>query len=204
MLSTAAAGEGYAFPRGLGKRVEDACRKGPLRRSSVSNCSVGRVYALLGELFWFMQICTAQHLGGNGSRYDGAKSGMIFLFVTIQTFNLSAAGDRAICPRPLLRATKSVPRACIVDLKLVSRVGPRGRQEHAGRDRVREGVFIRSLFVAFWSYPGSMRFILAGATNPDEPSFGLRIYPSVAVFMFLWRRGGGAAAAAAARARRRW
>ena len=37
------------------------------------------------------------------------------------------------------------------------------------------------LFV-FWSYPGSMRFILAGATNPDELSFGLRIYPSVAVF----------------------
>ena len=29
-------------------------------------------------------------------------------------------GDRAICPRPLLSATQSVPRACIVDLKLAS------------------------------------------------------------------------------------
>ena len=29
-------------------------------------------------------------------------------------------GDRAICPRPLLRATQSVPRACIFDLKLAS------------------------------------------------------------------------------------
>ena len=29
-------------------------------------------------------------------------------------------GDRAICPRPLLSATQSVPRACIVDVKLAS------------------------------------------------------------------------------------
>ena len=57
-----------------------------------------------------------------------------------------------------------------------------GGQEHAGRDRVRGRVFIRYLFVVFWIYPRSMRFILAGATNPDELSFGLRIYPPVAVF----------------------
>ena len=59
-------------------------------------------------------------------------------------------------------------------------------------------------FVCFWIYPRSMRFILAGATNPGELSFDLRVYPSVAVLFWLWRRGGGAAAAAAARARRRW
>ena len=67
------------------------------------------------------------------------------------------------------------------------------------------GEFLSALFfVVFWIYPRSMRFILAGATNPDELSFGLRVYPSVAVFFWPWRRGGGAAAAAAARARRRW
>ena len=45
--------------------------------------------------------------------------------------------------------------------------------------------------VVFWSYPGSMRFILAGATNPDELSIELRIYPSIAVFCCC----GGAVAA---------
>jgi hypothetical protein len=59
-----------------------------------------------------------------------------------------------------------------------------------GTARVRE--FLSGLFfVVFWSYPGPMRFILAGATNPDELSFGLRIYPSVAVFCCC----GGAVAA---------
>jgi len=42
-----------------------------------------------------------------------------------------------------------------------------------------------------------MRFILAGTTNPDELSFGLRIYPSVAVFCCC-----GGAVAAARRPRR--
>ena len=69
----------------------------------------------------------------------------------------------------------------------------------------RVGELLSGLFPLFFgSYPGSMRFILAGATNPGELSFDLRIYPSVTVFCCcgLWRRGGGAAAAAAARARR--
>ena len=63
---------------------------------------------------------TAQHLGGNGSGYDDATSEMYDFFVPIQAFNLLTVGDRAICPRPLPRATQSVPRACIVDLKLAS------------------------------------------------------------------------------------
>ena len=40
--------------------------------------------------------------------------------VTIRVAWLASVGDRAICPRPLLRATQSVPRACIIDLKLAS------------------------------------------------------------------------------------
>ena len=40
--------------------------------------------------------------------------------VTIRVAWLASVGDRAICPRPLLSATQSVPRACIVDLKLAS------------------------------------------------------------------------------------
>ena len=60
------------------------------------------------------------------------------------------------------------------------------------------GEFLSALFfVVFWIYPRSMRFILAGATNPDELSFGLRIYPSVAVFCCC-----GGAVAAARRPRR--
>ena len=63
---------------------------------------------------------TAQHVGGNGNGYDDATSEIYDFFVTIQAFNLLTVGDRAICPRPLPRATQSVPRACIVDLKLAS------------------------------------------------------------------------------------
>ena len=63
--------------------------------------------------------------------------------------------------------------------------------EYAGRDRVRGRNFIWYLFSFLFSCPGSMQFILARATNPDEPPFDLRIYPSVAVFCCC----GGAVAA---------
>ena len=56
---------------------------------------------------------TAQHSSGNRGGYDDAK--LRFGGLTSLT-----VGDRAICPRPLLSATQSVPRACIVDLKLAS------------------------------------------------------------------------------------
>ena len=56
---------------------------------------------------------TAQHSSGNRGGYDDAK--LRFGGLTSLT-----VGDRAICPRPLLSATQSVPRACIVDVKLAS------------------------------------------------------------------------------------
>ena len=57
---------------------------------------------------------TAQHSSGNRGGYDDAKS------ERYESPRGLTVGDRAICPRPLLRATQSVPRACIVDLKLAS------------------------------------------------------------------------------------
>ena len=61
---------------------------------------------------------------------------------------------------------------------------------------MRGRTLIWSIFVIFLSYPGSMRFILARATNPGELSFDLRIYPSVAAFCCCC---GGAVAARRAR-----
>ena len=57
---------------------------------------------------------TAQHSSGNRGGYDDAKS------ERYENPRGLTVGDRAICPRPLLRATQSVPRACIFDLKLAS------------------------------------------------------------------------------------
>ena len=57
---------------------------------------------------------TAQHSSGNRGGYDDAKS------ERYENPRGLTVGDRAICPRPLLSATQSVPRACIVDLKLAS------------------------------------------------------------------------------------
>ena len=60
---------------------------------------------------------TAQQSSGNRGGYDDAKSER---YESSRGLTSLTVGDRTICPRPLLRATQSVPRACIVDLKLTS------------------------------------------------------------------------------------
>ena len=52
-----------------------------------------------------------------GTMYDDAK---LRFYESSRGLTSLAVGDRAICPRPLLSATQSVPRACIVYLKLAS------------------------------------------------------------------------------------
>ena len=42
------------------------------------------------------------------------------LYESSRGLSALTAGDRAICPRPLPSATQSVPRTCIVDVKLAS------------------------------------------------------------------------------------
>ena len=56
-------------------------------------------------------------------------------------------GDRAICPRPLLRATQSVPRACIVDLKLASASASAQRRSCG----VEHGIFVLGLYGALYT-----------------------------------------------------
>ena len=53
-------------------------------------------------------------------------------YVTTRVAWLASVGDRAICPRPLLRAIPSVPRACIVDLKLASASASAYRRSRGG------------------------------------------------------------------------
>ena len=79
--------------------------------SWISGCVLAIVNRPM-ELRW-PNSGTAQHSSGNRGGYDDAK--LRFGGLTSLT-----VGDRAICPRPLLSATQSVPRACIVDLKLAS------------------------------------------------------------------------------------
>ena len=69
---------------------------------------------VIGRLFHDAPENTAQHSSGNRGGYDDAKS------ERYENPRGLTVGDRAICTRPLLRATQSVPRACIVDLKLAS------------------------------------------------------------------------------------
>ena len=61
--------------------------------------------------------CTAQQSSGNRVGYDGAKLGF---YESSRGLTSWAVEDRAIYPRLLLSATQSVPRACIVNLKLAS------------------------------------------------------------------------------------
>ena len=60
---------------------------------------------------------TAQQSSGNRAGYDDAK---LRFYKSPRGLTSLAVGDRAICPRPLLSATQSVPLACVVDLKLAS------------------------------------------------------------------------------------
>ena len=60
---------------------------------------------------------TAQQSSGNRVGYDDTKSER---YQSSRGLTSLTVGDRAICPRPLLSATQSVLRACIVDLKLAS------------------------------------------------------------------------------------
>ena len=60
---------------------------------------------------------TAQQSSGNRGGYDDAK---LRFYESSRGLTSLTVGDRAICPRPLLSATQSVPRACIVDVKLAS------------------------------------------------------------------------------------
>ena len=55
------------------------------------------------------------------------------------------------------------------------------------------GELLSGLDFSYAIYPGSMRFILARATNPDKLSFGLRYLSVRRGVLLRWRRGGGAA-----------
>ena len=60
---------------------------------------------------------TAQQSSGNRGGYDDAK---LRFYESSRGLISLAVGDRAICPRPLLSATQSVPRACVFDSNLAS------------------------------------------------------------------------------------
>ena len=93
-----------------------------LEWDKLAHVKVDRVKLVVGEeevpttLFkaQLPALGTAQHSSGNRGGYDDAKS------ERYENPRGLTVGDRAICPRPLLRATQSVPRACIFDLKLAS------------------------------------------------------------------------------------
>ena len=106
----------HPLKEGVPTALQDANRAAPVRLYSPSDVHGG--WSGFGETRSYAQVTAhAQQSSGNRGGYDDAK---LRFYESSRGLTSLTVGDRAICPRPLLSATQSVPRACIVDLKLAS------------------------------------------------------------------------------------
>ena len=105
---------------------------------------------------------------------------------------MAAAVGGALPPQWFPTSSALLPPRFLASSSFLLR-SSRGWHEHSGRDHVRGRTFIWSR--RFWSYPGSVRFILARVQpRINYPSIFVFIRPSRCfVAVALWRRGGGAA-----------